>query len=214
MSNFTSFSDLAKKQANARKTDKYTPAELRRVVLAESSAALLALSDSKIVSDADLSRLMQTGFGLSIGPYMRALFPPQVNPANPMDVVPPAYREAAAEKAAAIAEAGDAASAQAAEEAAAIAEAGDAALPAPPHDFRDKTVRCGDLMFEPVGRPYIGKGDDGYHKHWFQVSGPYFGEGEYFNDEEGKDTVEAGKDQDSEFWRALEGKKQKPHGWF
>ncbi len=196
MSNFTSFSDLAKKQANAGKTD-YTPAELRRVVLAESSAALLALSDSKIVSDADLMRLMQTGFGPSIGPYMRALFPPQVNPANPMDV-PPAYREALT----------------AAEEAAAIAEAGDAALSAPPHDFRDKTVRCGDLMFEPVGRPYIGKGDDGFHKHWFQDSGPYFGEGEYFNDEEGKDTVEAGKDQDSEFWRALEGKKQKPHGWF
>ena len=183
MSNVTGFSDLAKKQPNARKAD-CTPAEMRRILLADSSAALLALSDSKIVSDAELTRLMQTRFGQSIGPYMRALFPPQVNCGNPVDV-PPAYREALT----------------AAEEAVAVAEAGDAAFPAPPHDRRDEFVRCGDLMFEP-GLPYIGRGDDGYHKHWFQNSGQYFGEGPYFNEEEQNRAGEPGKDQDSEFWKA------------
>ena len=202
MSNVTGFADLAKKQPNARKTG-YTPDELRRQVLKEQSAALLALSDSKIVSDAELMRLMQTRFGQSIGPYMRALFPPQVNCGNPVDV-PPAYREALT----------------AAEEAVAVAEAGDAAFPAPPHDCRDMFVRCGDLFAtETYGLdlPQIGRGNDGYHKHWFQNSGPYFGEGSYFNEEEQKRAFfderrayssrpsqpsreEAGKDQDSKFW--------------
>ena len=53
---------------------------------------LLAIADKSITSDAELQRLMQTGFAAAFGPHMRALFPPIVTAAMHLPMHAPEFR--------------------------------------------------------------------------------------------------------------------------
>ena len=64
----------------------------RRMKLKYMKDMLLTIADKSMVSDADLQRLMQTGFGNSIGPHMRALFPPVVTNALHLPMHAPEYQ--------------------------------------------------------------------------------------------------------------------------
>ena len=50
----------------------------RRLQLKAIKDMLLIVADKSATSDAEVQRLMTTGFASSIGPYMRAMFPPAV----------------------------------------------------------------------------------------------------------------------------------------
>ncbi len=93
----------------------------RRLLLKQHKETLLALADPKLVSDDDLRRLMQTGFGKSIGPFTRAIFPPQVTGVlQPHSMhVPREYRLD-------------------------LTTVAVRDLPTPPHDWRDHQARCGN----------------------------------------------------------------------
>jgi hypothetical protein len=64
----------------------------RRMILKSMKEMMLTIADKTMVSDADLQRLMQTGFANSIGPHMRALFPPVVTNALHFPMHAPEYQ--------------------------------------------------------------------------------------------------------------------------
>jgi hypothetical protein len=149
---------------------------------------LLAYADPKHVSDQELRYIMSTEFGRCIGPYMRAVFPPQVTSVlqHPAPV-PQQYRLELTE----------------AEKRAAIAAPDDLPLPAPPHDCRDFFVTRGG---EPISKlqhlslifsipNFTGKSGLANQPHWFKNSGPYFGDS--FTGTGGA----GGAQGDRDFWR-------------
>jgi hypothetical protein len=100
--------------------------EHRRFCLKHYKEWLLLLADRTLTSDADLQRLMQTEFAKSIGPRMRALFPPLVTSAlQPLTTLEQQYRVKLNPD----------------EEREAIA----ATLLPPPHDLRDTEVVVGAM---------------------------------------------------------------------
>jgi hypothetical protein len=150
---------------------------------------LLACADPKQVTDQELRTLMLTEFGRSIGPYMRAVFPPQVTSVlQHAAPVPPQYRLELTE-----------------EEKQAAIDAPDVPSPAPPHDFRDFVVRRGgELVSQPQQLSLIflipnftGLSGLGNQPHWFKSSGPYFGDP--FTAAAG-DAPGAARDRDILFW--------------
>jgi hypothetical protein len=165
---FQSFTDVQKSRQGIDKSA-LTIEQRRRLQLKQYKETLLALADPKLVNDDHLMRLMSTGFGQSIGPYMRAVFPPQVTGTlQPHGIhVPKEYRL-------------DVTTVDVKE------------LPTPPHDWRDSQVRCGEsFLIHPLEGPRIEEGEYFFprsfkraaysstghpacHKHWLQDSGPYF----------------------------------------
>jgi hypothetical protein len=110
--------DACVKRDAAFQFESLSESEKRRLMIKLYKEWLLVISDQSLTPDADLQRLMETGFASSIGPYMRALFPPEVTNSLQLHlpVIEPRVR----------------ASLDPQEEAAAFA----ISMPAPPHDLR------------------------------------------------------------------------------
>ena len=103
-----------------------TKDQQQRHILKELKAFFLACADPKQVTDHELENLMQTEFGQSIGPCMRAVFPPQVTSLlQHPSPIPVQYRCELT-----------------ADEMKAVKDAPDVLSPAPPHDYRDNFVTC------------------------------------------------------------------------
>ncbi len=93
MSGITTLDQCVKKDASFQ-FESLSENEKRRLMMKRYKEWLLVISDQKLTPDADLQRLMETGFASSIGPYMRALFPPEVTNSlqQLLPVIEPQYR--------------------------------------------------------------------------------------------------------------------------
>lgn len=93
MSGIITLDECVKKDASVQ-FESLSENEKRRLMIKTYKEWLLVLSDQKLTPDADLQRLMETSFASSIGPYMRALFPPEVTNSlqQHLPVIEPQYR--------------------------------------------------------------------------------------------------------------------------
>jgi len=93
MSGIITLDECVKKDASVQ-FESLSENDRRRLMIKTYKEWLLVLSDQKLTPDADLQRLMETSFASSIGPYMRALFPPEVTNSlqQLLPVIEPQYR--------------------------------------------------------------------------------------------------------------------------
>jgi hypothetical protein len=91
MSSIKTFNDVANEK---KRIDMQSLSEdqRRRMKLKLMKEMLLAVADRSTTSDADMQRLMRTGFAEAFGPYMRALFPTVVTSALHLPMHAPEYR--------------------------------------------------------------------------------------------------------------------------